>query len=248
MKGSFAIVSRVVFTIGIMPMISIGSDWIEIRETRPTEFIVTLNASHMIASIVLLDTIETFGTLLRILSNPFQTGLSFRIHGQFILITGDIRVPSCLVCEACLVTASQTSDDVPVCATVIQLSHGTFWIRAPNEFFHLFEQSATNEFIVSLEQRLVVIGIESMLDRLEHECDATVKFWTTNIGGEDTRKCLLNMRVETTVADGAILLFTTVIRKWPKVVQWLVVETHLTGPSLFPRLDRYPERKDKRWS
>lgn len=59
------------FTIGIMPMISIGSDWIEIGETCPTEFIVTLDTRHMITSLVLLDAIETFWTLLRILSDPF---------------------------------------------------------------------------------------------------------------------------------------------------------------------------------
>lgn len=154
-------------------------------------------------------------------------------------------MPSCLMCEACLVTATQTSDDVLGCATVIQLSHGTFWIRTPNEFFHLLEGTSTHEFIVSLEQCLIVIGIENMLDCLILDGGATVKFRTTNIRGEDTRKCLLNMRVETSITDGPILLFTFVIRNRSKVVRGLLIETDLTSASLFLGLDGFPEREDK---
>ena len=84
-----------------------------------------------------------------------------------------------------------------------------------------------------------------MFDCLILECDATVKFRTTDMRGEDTRKCLLNMRVETSIADGSILLFTFVMRNWSKVVRELFIETDLTSASLFLRLDSYTEREDE---
>ena len=189
---------------------------------------LTFNACHVITSVVLLDLIWTLRTCFRILMQPLQTRFKVTTDRQIMFLARQSSVPRSLVNETGLLTTMKTRDNIVRRSTVVELTHLTFDIRAPDELVHLFKLMMHDEAIVSLREFLLVVVSKNGSDRFIVEGQLTIEFRTVDRVRDHGLESLLDMLIEAGVTDGSWILATLVMSDGTKESRWLWIETYLT--------------------